>query len=201
MSNGLEMMLSTEVEILQAENARLNNEVVKLREELALSRDLRRSQAQVNGDLSEQLAKERNKLEMAEAIIAGFDTLITGLKNDLAAAQATIAQMRGYFWRDVVEELPTEAQEVLFVRDNKVVHGAWIGGIFWHSNTKMAASKWMPLPPVELPLLYAAPVVQPDMVMVRKPRFWSKAESDAWHSALPDLHAAFDALAMAAEKE
>lgn len=49
--------------------------------------------------------------------------------------------------------------------------------------------------------LYAAPVVQPDMVMVRKPRFWSKAESDAWHSALPDLHAAFDALAMAAEKE
>lgn len=44
-------------------------------------------------------------------------------------------------------------------------------------------------------------VVQPDMVMVRKPRFWSKAESDAWHSALPDLHAAFDALAMAAEKE
>ena len=44
-------------------------------------------------------------------------------------------------------------------------------------------------------------VVQPDMVMVRKPRFWSKAESDAWHSALPDLHTAFDALAMAAEKE
>ena len=94
MSNGLEMMLSTEVELLQAENARLNNEVVKLREELALSRDLRRSQAQVNGDLSEQLAKEQNKLEMAEAVIAGDGALITGLKNELAAAQATIEQMR-----------------------------------------------------------------------------------------------------------
>ena len=94
MANGLEMMLSTEVELLQAENARLNNEVVKLREELALSRDLRRSQAQVNGDLSEQLAKEQNKLEMAEAVIAGDGALITGLKNELAAAQATIEQMR-----------------------------------------------------------------------------------------------------------
>lgn len=49
-------------------------------------------------------------------------------------------------WRDVSEELPQEAQEVLFVRDGKTVHGAWIGGIFWHSNQKMAAAKWMPLP-------------------------------------------------------
>ena len=73
MSNGLEMMLSTEVELLQAENARLNNEVVKLREELAAA---------------------TNKLEMAEAVIAGDGALITGLKNELASAQATIAQMR-----------------------------------------------------------------------------------------------------------
>lgn len=49
-------------------------------------------------------------------------------------------------WRDVAEELPQEAQEVLFVRGGKTVHGAWIGGIFWHSNQKMAAAKWMPLP-------------------------------------------------------
>ena len=49
-------------------------------------------------------------------------------------------------WRDVVDELPKEAQEVLFVRGGKVVHGAWIGGIFWHSNQKMAAAQWMPLP-------------------------------------------------------
>lgn len=49
-------------------------------------------------------------------------------------------------WRDVAEELPQEAQEVLFVRDGKTVHGAWIGGIFWHSNQKMAAAIWMPLP-------------------------------------------------------
>lgn len=49
-------------------------------------------------------------------------------------------------WRDVAEELPHEAQEVLFVRGGKTVHGAWIGGIFWNSNQKMAAAKWMPLP-------------------------------------------------------
>ena len=49
-------------------------------------------------------------------------------------------------WRDVVDELPQEAQEVLFVRGGKTVHGAWIGGIFWYSNQKMAAATWMPLP-------------------------------------------------------
>ena len=49
-------------------------------------------------------------------------------------------------WRDVADELPQEAQEVLFVRGGKTVHGAWIGGIFWHSNQKMAAAYWMPLP-------------------------------------------------------
>lgn len=49
-------------------------------------------------------------------------------------------------WRDVVDELPQEAQEVLFVRGGKTVHGAWIGGIFWHSNQQMAAATWMPLP-------------------------------------------------------
>src|SRR3990167_2694238 len=49
-------------------------------------------------------------------------------------------------WRDVVDELPKEAQEVLFVRAGKTVHGVWIGGIFWHSNKKMAAATWMPLP-------------------------------------------------------
>ncbi|HEX7111401.1 MAG TPA: hypothetical protein VF216_03080 [Mizugakiibacter sp.] len=49
-------------------------------------------------------------------------------------------------WRDVAEELPQEAQEVLFVRGGKTVHGAWIGGIFWHSNQKMAAAYWMPMP-------------------------------------------------------
>jgi len=55
-------------------------------------------------------------------------------------------------WRDVADELPQEAQEVLFVRGGKTVHGAWIGGIFWHSNQKMAAAYWMPLP---LPPNYA----------------------------------------------
>lgn len=107
---------------------------------------------------------------------AGFDRACRAIEAEVLeelAKQEPVA----FGWRDVVEELPTEAQEVLFVRDNKVVHGAWIGGIFWHSNTKMAASKWMPLPPVELPLLYAAPVVQPDMVMV--PREPTEAMLDA----------------------
>ena len=44
------------------------------------------------------------------------------------------------------EGLPQEAQEVLFVRGGKTVHGAWIGGIFWHNNQKCAAATWMPLP-------------------------------------------------------
>lgn len=53
---------------------------------------------------------------------------------------------RGGGWIDVVDELPGEAQEVLFVQDNKVVFGAWIGGIFWHNNQKTAAAFWMPMP-------------------------------------------------------
>ena len=49
-------------------------------------------------------------------------------------------------WRDVADEPPQKAQEVLFVHDGKTVHGAWIGGAFWHNNQKMAAAQWMPLP-------------------------------------------------------
>ena len=64
--------------------------------------------------------------------------------NDLYDAADEIE--RAPRWRDVAEELPQEAQEVLFVRGGKTVHGAWIGGIFWHSNKKMAAAYWMPLP-------------------------------------------------------
>ena len=63
-------------------------------------------------------------------------------------------------WRDVVDELPQEAQEVLFVRGGKTVHGAWIGGIFWHSNQKMAAAQWMPLP--EPPKVGAGGTAEPD---------------------------------------
>lgn len=110
-------------------------------------------------------------------------------------------------WRDVAEELPTEAQEVLFVRGDKVVHGAWIGGIFWHSNTKMAAAKWMPLPPVDLPPLYAAPVVQPDMVMLPR-KITAKMNEAAWAemaggdvTSTEELQRAFDAMIAAAEKE
>jgi hypothetical protein len=69
-------------------------------------------------------------------------------------------------WRDVANELPKEAQEVLFVRGDRVLHGAWIGGIFWHSNTKMAAAKWMPLPSADLPTLYAAQPIPAGMALV-----------------------------------
>lgn len=50
-------------------------------------------------------------------------------------------------WLDVSVIKPKEAQEVLFVKSNKVLFGAWIGGIFWHNNQKMAAAFWMPIPP------------------------------------------------------
>ena len=40
---------------------------------------------------------------------------------------------------DVADELPQEAQEVLFVRGGKTVTGAWIGGIFWHSKVQQMA--------------------------------------------------------------
>lgn len=53
-------------------------------------------------------------------------------------------------WIDVADEVPKEAQEVLFVKSNKVLFGAWIGGIFWHNNQKMAAAFWMPIPPPPL---------------------------------------------------
>ena len=61
-----------------------------------------------------------------------------------AAWNAGISAATG--WRDVVDELPNEAQEVLFVRNRKTVHGAWIGGIFWHNNEKCAAATWRPMP-------------------------------------------------------
>ena len=49
-------------------------------------------------------------------------------------------------WRDVADEPPQEAQEVLFVHDGKTVHGAWIGGAFWHNNQRCSAAAWIPLP-------------------------------------------------------
>lgn len=100
--------------------------------------------------LAAELADERKKRAADNAQYSADEI---EWNKQLAAAQATITEMRGYFWRDVSDELPKEAQEVLFVRDNKVVHGAWINGIFWHSNTKMAAAKWMPFPPVDISTL------------------------------------------------
>ena len=78
----------------------------------------------------------------------GRTRITTDSLNTLATAMYEAAEQLAEAprWRDVVDELPQEAQEVLFVRGGKTVHGAWIGGIFWHSNQKMAAATWMPLP-------------------------------------------------------
>ena len=80
----------------------------------------------------------------AHEYIANADPEQKQWMNDLY--DAADALERAPRWRDVADELPQEAQEVLFVRGGKTVHGAWIGGIFWHSNQKMAAAYWMPLP-------------------------------------------------------
>ena len=78
-----------------------DREITQLKEELAKERERAETRelaldAAVSSScvLGAELAKERNKLEMAEAVIAGDGALITGLKNELAAAQATIAEMR-----------------------------------------------------------------------------------------------------------
>lgn len=59
-------------------------------------------QAAWNARPSEELAAEREKVKelenrcfLVEAVVAGDGALLTWLQNDLAAAQATIAQMRG----------------------------------------------------------------------------------------------------------
>lgn len=56
-------------------------------------------------------------------------------------------------WRDVADEPPQKAQEVLFVHDGKTVHGAWIGGAFWHNNQRCSAATWLPLPMPPKPCL------------------------------------------------
>ena len=74
-------------------------------------------------------------------------------------------------WRDVADELPQEAQEVLFVRSGKTVHGAWIGGIFWHNNQKMAAAKRMPLPAPQTDAIHALLATMPGAALCdRSPR-------------------------------
>ena len=56
-------------------------------------------------------------------------------------------------WRDVADEPPQKAQEVLFVHGGKTVHGAWIGGAFWHNNQRCSAATWLPLPMPPKPCL------------------------------------------------
>jgi hypothetical protein len=50
-------------------------------------------------------------------------------------------------WRDVaIHGLPDNNQEVLMVRDNKTVWGAWLGDSFWCGGKRCAALYWMPMP-------------------------------------------------------
>jgi hypothetical protein len=98
------------------------------------SEDALRSHLQMAVKRTYELARQRDELER---LCNYHEKIHADLLEQLAEAPR---------WLDVVDELPQEAQEVLFVRGGKVVHGAWIGGIFWYSNQKMAAAKWMPLP-------------------------------------------------------
>jgi len=89
------------LDILQAENARLREElsdreddirteqlwVTHWKEELDCTKDILEQ-------TRTQLATVTNKFEMSEAIVAGDGALITGLKNDLAAAQIDAKRYR-----------------------------------------------------------------------------------------------------------
>jgi uncharacterized coiled-coil protein SlyX len=103
----------------EAENARLREElsdreddirteqlwVTHWKEELDCTKDILEQ-------TRTQLATVTNKFEMSEAIVAGDGALITGLKNDLAAAQATIEQMREALESKVsISEVLMEAHE------------------------------------------------------------------------------------------
>lgn len=93
----------------------------------------------------QQFRDRMTQAEIDEALVLAIEAD----KREIEALREEAAMLRQQLqagWRDVADELPQEAQEVLFVRGGKTVHGAWIGGIFWHSNQKMAAAKWMPLP-------------------------------------------------------
>lgn len=85
----------------------------------------------------DQYYEAQDSIKLARFYAAANPAAVLGLIERLGEAPR---------WRDVVDELPQEAQEVLFVRGGKTVHGAWVGGIFWHSNQQMAAAQWMPLP-------------------------------------------------------
>ena len=76
---------------------------------------------------------------------------VAELEQQLAEREAAIKLLRDAIddvrWRDVSDDgIPTEAQEVLFVRGGETLHGAFIGGVFWRSNKQCAALYWMPLP-------------------------------------------------------
>ena len=98
----------------------------------------------MRADRLESLARRLRSHAEAHQYIAPEDSEQKQWMRDMYDAAEAIEKAPR--WRDVAEELPHEAQEVLFVRGGKTVHGAWIGGIFWHSNQKMAAAYWMPLP-------------------------------------------------------
>lgn len=92
--------------------------------------------------------------KIADAILSAADARKEGLLGKYPMAAQVLAEevlrLRGELeevsWRNIVDDIPKKAQELLFVRGGKTVHGAWIGGIFWYNNKKCAAAMWMPLP-------------------------------------------------------
>jgi hypothetical protein len=77
--------------------------------------------------------------------IESIGEMLAFAKADATSIPAKAASVPD-MWRDVDYEVPEQAQEVILVLGEKVVHGAWIGGMFWHNNRKVEATKWMPLP-------------------------------------------------------
>lgn len=100
-------------------------------------------------------------------------------------AVALAQEMR---WRDVSVEKPTQAQQVLFVRNGKVHFGAWINDIFWYSNEKVCALYWMPLP--EAPTLVAPAAPAPKDAEILQ----IIDERDAYHEIADDLAAQIAAI-------
>lgn len=109
--------------------------------------------------LTEQAETHALELRAYEATVQNLEQRIRELES-----QRVPDGWKG--WRDVyVHGCPEAAQEVLFARGGITVHGAFIGGIFWHSNEKCAAALWMPLPTPLTPdehraMLAAAPLPQ-----------------------------------------
>ena len=128
-----------------------------------MERELSCKQMEIES-LRQQLAAALNKLEMAEACLAGDNALIAGLKNDLAAAIAACelkdesleAAHNGLrWWMDAFPLHVTEADneemlkivKALAIQPDDSALKAWLGGPEWfyRKNENGQPSAWVRL--------------------------------------------------------